>query len=120
MRVGAYAFVPGGLPRQCGDLRQLLVARHAALRRAVARAVRATGAARTAGHALPSPVLTGAGVLLRLGITAHDRELPRLAIGRPAGGDGLPDASGPHPRAGAGLPAVRHVPAPAGPRGTPG
>src|SRR5438034_438110 len=74
----------------------------------------------TTGHALPSPVLSGAGAILRLGITAHDRELPRLAIGRPAGGDRLPDASGPHPRAGAGLPAVRHVPAPAGPRGTPG
>src|SRR5207244_13213751 len=56
---------------------------------------------RTAGHALPPAVLPGAGAVIRLGITAHDRELPRVAAGRPAGGDGVPAAPGAHPRAGA-------------------
>src|SRR5205807_4517502 len=88
--------------------------RQATLRRPVAGAVCAARAARALGHALPPAVLSGAGALVRLGITAHDRELPRVPAVRPSGRDGLHDAPGAHSRAGAGLPDVRRIPAPAG------
>src|SRR3989442_7256923 len=76
--------------------------------------VRAAGTAPAAGHALPPAVLPGASAVVRLGASAYHRELRRLAVGGPAGGDGVHDAAGAHPRPRAGLPAVRHVAAPAG------